>query len=332
MEKKVLKKYITDDILKTERTKDMKYTVHADILKNADIIRLVFHDSKTGVPVFCIFSSHEDFITWDYKKSKWSSAMIEKWQLFNYTWKSGKWNCQHIFQYDSISSMTCGKTFYGLNEDTVKCMDTFQKSVRKKQLDKKHDKERMKIDTIMSQARPLPKTFMHWLDRMPLQKSRYIYYKRHGKKICGYCTVCGSDVMLGDARHNKPGVCPHCHTHITFKAVGLSKNVIDNARVEYVQRVNKDQLMVRLFNIGKKYGENYREAKYSIDEKSRYIIEPDGKSQNYVRNTNVDWLGKWKRMQTMYFYAYIYTPNMTSVLHGTAWQYCAIQQYARHTP
>lgn len=336
MEKKLLRNLLSSAERKFKTADDgIEYIVCAAVktVNKAKILCTTMYDASTGVPLFRIFSDRKDFMTWNYEKKKWSDSMIDKFRMYYYCCIENKgWKTVKNFRYDSVKSMTCGAEYYGTTDDTVMALEAFQKSVREKQLDIKHEHIRNEIDKLMAQTRPLPNTFFEWADRVALKNSRYIYYRRHGKKVNGYCTVCKTDVVLDDARHNKPGVCPHCRAHITFKAEGLSKRVMDDTLIEYVQRVNGKQLMVRMFNITKSYCENYRQPKFTAYEESRRILSPDKHSKDYVPNHNANWLDDWKPFAHDFLYAYLYTPNLTSVLHGTAWQYCAIQKYASRTP
>lgn len=46
-----------------------------------------------------------------------------------------------------------------------------------KRLEKKHQREKSKIDQKMRELKKLPKNFMDWIDETAMAHSRYIYYQ-----------------------------------------------------------------------------------------------------------------------------------------------------------
>lgn len=325
-----------------QRKEETVFLVHAEIQKNGTVLQTDVYDGISGAPLYSVFATSEDFIMWEYDKQHWSEAMLRKRGFFesHYEWdKRERKNDAYLkreYRFDTEESILCGSRFFNwTGMDTVHALARHQQFVRAAKLEISHRAKRKAIDRVMDQARPLPATFQAWVDRVPLQNSRYIYYKRQGKQARGYCTVCDADVIIpaGQARHNQPGICPHCHQKITFKATGISKHIQDFVRVEYVQRVDGNSLMIREFDITKEYGEDYRHPEYFQYEGSRHIIHPDGSREKYLPNGCIyDWLGDWKkRSSSDEFFAWLYTPNLHVVLKGTPWQYSGIADYAKKT-
>lgn len=339
MQKKLLKPLLSGDYA-GPKLGGKKYIVSADIqqMGSTFILRATVFTGESGHPYLTVFCSHEAFISWSYREKKWSDAMLDKYSVIGYEWsqKDYQYHRQQMkkYTYDTPVSMQAGAAFIGGADDTLSLIDDFQHHIRDAATMKRHEAQRRKIDDLMAQARPLPKHFQKWVDRIPLAKSRYLYYRRKGQRIQGYCTACGSDIVMSAAgvKHNQPGICPHCHKKITFKAEGISKNVMDEARAEYVQRISGGRLMVREIDITKSYRKDYRHPEYSFYEGSRHIIFPNGHKEKYIPNHNIAWLGEWKKKSDKFeYFAWLYTPNLHLVLKGTSWQYCGIEKYAKQT-
>lgn len=345
MKKTELKKYLVAEGLNLDvgsAEEDTEFLIHAETREKGTVLQVDAYGCAAGKPMYTIFSTSEDFIMWEYERKRWSAALLRKrgffdtYSVWDRTGREYRNYPQREYRFDSEESMLCGAHFFLTpGVDTICALAHHQQFVRAAALESRHRAKRKAIDRIMNQARPLPATFQEWVDRVPLQKSRYIYYKRHSANACGYCTVCGADVIIpaGQARHNQTGICPHCNQNIMFKATGISKHVRDFVRVEYVQRVDENSLMIREFDITKDYGEDYRHPEYFQYEGSRHIIHPDGKREKYLPNgCTYDWLGDWKRKNSdEEFYAWLYTPNLHAVLNGTLWQYSGIAAYAKKT-
>lgn len=343
MKKKELLKIPVQDLTLTKGKKtDVDYIVQAftSAIKRHTYLVTTFYDSQNGTPAFRFFSDKKDFVSYFYREQKWSDSMLNK-QLYErsmWVYELNKYVHYRAktLNYDTPASFSCGSRFYkgrrGIIpvEDTIQILDKFQQSVRKRQAEQRHQRKRKAIDKQMSQARPLPPTIQSWIDRIPLGKSRYIYYRRKGRKISGYCTACKADIVLTAAKHNQPGKCPNCHSEVIFKAEGISTRVFDDAYFDYVQRV-KDGIMVRTFYVFKKYFEHYRDPDYTYFEETRRILEKGKPMTCFIRNNNIEWLNEWKPYTLPFLrFANLYTPSLSHVLKGTLWQYSAIDLYARH--
>lgn len=339
MKKQELKNLLPTALLIGTGGQKTKYLVQAAVCQTKDgsVLRTTVFTSDDGQPYLTVFCGKESFVSWNHEAGKWSDAMLDKWSIIGYEWhqEDGHYHRQRVkgYSYDTVTSMQAGAVFFGGADDTLSLIDDFQRRIRDAATRKRHEKERSRIDAIMAQSRPLPPHFQAWADRRALP--HYLYYRRKGKQVRGYCTACGTDIIMAadGVKHNATGTCPHCHRKIVFKAEGLARNVVDQTRVEYVQRIDGGRLMVREIDITKRYGKDYRHPEFFSYEGSRHIAFPDGKSEKYILNSGISWLGKWKPLNDdREYYAALYTPGLAAALRGTPWQYCAIERYAMHQP
>ena len=192
MEKRALKNVTVEAMFYNNADKNVKYIVSSKTiyLTGEELLVTTFYNSADRKPSFRIFSNQTDFETFDYENGKWSDATLERRLDFSYIWRGNAIRVNFIkITYDSVDSMSCGSKYYDKSDDTVTVLDAFQQNIRKQQLNNKHEQQRNKIDALMSQVKPLPKNIQSWIDRVPLKYRRYIYYKRKGKSIHGYCTA-----------------------------------------------------------------------------------------------------------------------------------------------
>jgi len=189
--------------------------------------------------------------------------------------------------------------------DTIKIwpfglMHDFQKNVRKQQLEARHRTEMCSIDKRMKVIRPLPKDFIHWVNEVPLDFSRYIYYKRANNRLIeGYCTSCKKDVEFhitqktpqNNVRHNQKGECPNCRKAIEFRAEGKTSHRVDNSCAVYTQKTKKG-FVLRLFEITKRYSNDptnpahYRHPELRLYESARHFYEFEGDASCVGNNGN----------------------------------------------
>ena len=183
------------------------------------ILAVTFFSIQNRLAEFRVFFNRESFVTEKLNpERKWSEATIE-----NLLAGSGYKNAicadhvteENILRYFEIAD----------KKNSIEVLKSFQIHIRANRLEAKHNKIRARIDEQMSEIEELPKDFEKWLEEEALPHSRYIYYKRKGKVINGYCTVCKNDVVLIHAKHNEQGQCPNCKKEITCKAEGKSTRI-----------------------------------------------------------------------------------------------------------
>lgn len=107
------------------------------------------------------------------------------------------------------------------------------------------------VDRVMLAVKPLPSDFNTWLENVVFKDSRYIVYEYSGKRVQqGYCTHCKRHIEVQGARNKQPGICPKCHSHITYYASG-KLNIHDMRKmrnVAYIQP-NGNDFIIRRFEV-----------------------------------------------------------------------------------
>lgn len=164
--------------------------------------------NKDQYPSFRIFMTKENYITQDFREEEpvWRTGRME--HLTESTWyKKIEISCC-----DDRSAAVLNRFFSYLNMEKLSPVDKLikgQKRIMEKRLEKKHQREKSKIDQKMREVKKLPKNFMDWIDETAMAHSRYIYYQYSRKKYMdGYCTHCHSDVKVSGVKHRKIGGLP----------------------------------------------------------------------------------------------------------------------------
>ncbi len=321
-----------------KRVENAKYFVAATITEVEDekILLLNFYsqcdlrEEKTRAS-FRVFLNQDDYITQDLRtvKPKWKTAslksLVDAWQ-----WQ--KW-CVCVDNHSEKvirSFIKCGETAFAGLED-------FQEAIMKKRLAQRHKKITDKIDKQMELVPELPEDFNKWIEETVLFKSRYIYYEyKAGRKLMkGYCTYCKTDVLVEKPRHNQDGICPHCKSPITYKALGKSTHVHDHAEAALFQMFDKG-FIIRYFKVSREFWDHYKKPKTDWLEVARDFYYGNGneiKSYEWAdfKQTGItrwcDYNGKW------YFHnAAVYDANLDDVLKDTRWKYSALKEFATHKP
>lgn len=297
-------------------------------IDNEDVLVTTFHDVGKNMTHYRVFSTKSNFITEDLISNKWLTSMVEK--LVG-------WHPNRIVAASKTDNI-CGSDFYGYETNTLQALIRFQGNVRCEQLKKRRQKEENEIDATMKKVPDLPKNFDQWLIDVPLKGSRYIYYKRKGKKIHGYCTHCKRDVIVDNVKHNRQGTCPSCASNITYKSEGKSKNVGDTQVVSIAQKGKgslQGHIIVRYFNVNRIYGEHYKNPIHFLNEVYRLIISEEKTfmyeyCSRWSRVTGKKEDPRWHRLRERIslYTCHLYTHRLENTLKGTKWEYCQIKEYA----
>lgn len=362
MDKKTLRKHPLPELSFKNKTFDNSYVAYARIEKIIDEELLIIYifstklwdgtikEKKLKEPKlsFRVFVNKEGFLTQKYedlsKKITWSSGTIS-YLLGNY-WFNG-YNSRKPADYYDEESRTCGIDFLQSTEEcTLFALNKFQANLRALALTERRRRTQKETDEIMARFGELPTDIEACSRNVAFKHSRYIFYKREGKKINGLCSVCGHEVVLEVAKHNKKGVCPHCKQAVMLKAKGKATMVRDTSSISVINSAN-GALLVRHLELNRYYyGYQFSTRKLVLQpevrahERYRFIIE-GGKIKTFQQTndyrSNYKWV--WREEKNFdpteyYYYApaiksFLYTMNLKKELHGTPWKYSQIGEYAR---
>jgi len=143
-------------------------------------------------------------------------------------------------------------------EDTYHIILNYQIKQHEEKLAEKRKRYTNPVDETMETIPELPKSFDTWVDRGPLLSARYIFYRYTKKrKAEGICSYCGAKVEIDHPHHNEQGTCPNCGSRIKYKAEGKSRTLTFTTRASLMQRTKDDRVVVRYFNIVRKFDENH---------------------------------------------------------------------------
>lgn len=223
----------------------------------------------------------------------------------------------------------------------------------------KVNKTQERIDKLMERIPEPPKGFGDWVIKNSMPESKYIFYKKKGRKAYGVCSSCGAHVVVENASHKAKGKCPECKQKITFKAINKAKYYKDSEIVSVMQRMkgNKyNQYVIRYFKVMKvfKHDEDTSnfpdevlntlvDPEFFIYEGSREIltVRNDGTTKweaveelwDYKTSQN-EW--KKERKRGMYFnkellrdsIPFIYKRNLKRLLKNTKWKYSGLGHFS----
>lgn len=209
-----------------------------------------------------------------------------------------------------------------------------------------------KIEKLMSFVPSTPKGFEKWIRTSAFKNSKYIFYKRKGKKVYGLCSKCGEKVDVSKAKHNKTGRCPACNAKITYKAINKAKRYEDTVIVSIMQKMLDGNYIVRYFEayltfkdaedtscFPEKTLETLTIPKMRIWEGSREVIkiQKNGKTKikayewlwNYYKG-KCEWRKEHKR--SGFFNRrllrdskpFIYKRNLKKILNHSKWKYSGL--------
>lgn len=223
-------------------------------------------------------------------------------------------------------------------------LEKYQRKLRSDAVEARYDRIRKSIDNDMIEIREeLPKKVKEWVNQVPMKFSRYIFYSpKHGAKPQhGTCSHCNHDVMVKNPRHRKPGICPYCHSHVTFIADGIfarSNGFNDHAYFSYFQPTRAG-FCVRIFYVRYEYSRNQTlncvHTEFLYREENRMFYESNGlfqRAKGYewgdFKNTGTfDWCraDNWNIGEV-----HVYHGNLKDIfLRNPLYQYCQIPQIAK---
>lgn len=317
-------------------------TATVETISDQRVLYLSFFDQKNkkkskDKAKFKVFIWGNSYISQkqqDDESYKWSNARITN--LLEYRYSSHPLliaGCYLLDERETISDFL--KTECLRSGDELEAIDSFQEKIMKDKLKAKHAEVKKKIDDVMAKVLPLPKDFETWVYKGPFGFSRYIYYKREGRKIMAFCTECKKEFVIPESKntrknvkHGHSGICPKCNKKIVYTATGKTKQLIDNANFTIMQKF-EDGLIVRYFSGSKIYREHYMNPSLRYYENIREIYSVNNGILKCKKYDYADFrqTGEHRWCDDTGVgppNGYLYTRNLNEIIKGTSWRYSCI--------
>ena len=227
----------------------------------------------------------------------------------------------------------------------IEKLEAYQLSLREKAVKDRNDRIRKVIHDDMLEIRELPKKVIEWINQVPLKSSRYIFYtyKKGAKTMKGTCSHCLREVQVKKPKHRESGMCPNCHSHITYIADGVflrGQGFVDESRFAYLQPTRAGYCL-RMFDLRRKYCTNFAERCYR---KQDYIHETERvfyserheqinayKWGDFRQTGTYDWCPQYSKPEYHYINTYIYHGTLGSIAaKDPRMKYAQIPDIAKH--
>lgn len=240
-------------------------------------------------PTFEIFIDKEkrDFITYDYKHSKWRNAKIDMLPWPEYSYYGQCFSDEKFNEFIKKSLGTVHGGYLGIL--------AWQQGVREEQLEIRHKKETAPWDEKMSKVSKEPADWEKWIDKCAISEN-FIFYKyvKGGAKK-GYCTWCEREVSIKNPKHNHMGKCVHCRHEIQFKSIGKSGMINTHRERAYLLQKYGDGCIIRQYSIYKQYTKgNYLKPEIYASEERRVLLDRELNGESYYyglyKQTTTRWI------------------------------------------
>lgn len=211
-----------------------------------------------------IDTEKEDWTTYDCIGEKWRSARIEN-LIFGQD--MDRILLLEGWLPEEFAPAEC-------QENIPRRINAWQEGIRDRKLKQRQKKKDEHTARLMGQAKELPSGYYGWQENTVMKKSRYLIYKRSGRKESeAYCTHCGERMMVPTQglKNSRTGKCPNCGSRIIMKSSGRIRHLRDDSWTQYIQAIDEG-IMIRYIHMGKDYRE-YGRPKREVSEPGRIVIE-----------------------------------------------------------
>lgn len=280
---------------------------------------------------YLIFLSKDDFITKNLITGKWMESMIMNLGAIRYDcWENG-------FYFDQTAEHI--EDFTGQPSDNpFNMIADYQQSIRERQLQERHDKEKQEIDEVMSLIPTIPNDFESWIDQEVFKNKRFAYYDyAPTKTVEAFCDYCGSSFITKRPKHQVEGICPSCQSQVTFLVSGRTSQFKSDANVFLLQNTSLG-LVLRVFHVIRNHYLMRQSRQNKPFEEHRLLLEVDpvrSFSFEYFKNTSeIRWCNSTLKSEEGAFYTggFLYGPNLPDVLSHTKYKYSGIEYMAKLGP
>ena len=310
-------------------------------LKDRDILKATLFRAADRAPEYLIFCDrgNKEFWTYDIAFRRWRETMIQ--------------NIPNDQRMPMLAIANDGGTaaaeYFGQpNRLASYCILDFELDIRDMQgrdlpsgTKSRYYDSRAYIDTVMVQAGPLPADAGQFIDSHVVPHSRYIYYKRRGKMLDGFCTHCRTAVTLPIPKGAKKGkqldeviaCCPHCGSKVRLKMAGRACRMQDWSRMEFIQRV-ADGFLVRSMVITRQHEADYLKCPPEewINEDFRTYFPLNGFIRMFeYYHHHITGKDEWIFAQNAEpKEGVVYSKNLRQIFAGTRFQHSGLPEFLKH--
>ncbi len=278
-------------------TVSYRYPLYVRALIRSGIAAISFYAADTlrlggRKPVYTLYvdKAKDQFLTYSHANEKWLTSMLKNLSWPSYYYNSGE-------TWISTADRKRLQDYFASTESITRTISEFQEGVRYRQLLAKQKRETDPWDEVQKQVPPLPKDWLHWVDKVGIPKQFMYYQYRRGGAKTGYCSYCEKEVPIaGVPRHNKEGVCPCCRHRIQYKALGRVGFLVTEDSYAYLLQKTVCGFVMREFKVWRRQckGE-YMTPKTNYHEIRRAFFTSDGKQISayywgWYKHRDVRWI------------------------------------------
>lgn len=287
-------------------------------------------------PLWTMFHSRNGYTTLARQPDgsmKWRTASFERLST-NYFFTN-----QCAF-YSAGDQQRLNRYFHADGEEGFAPLIRAQSKLLEQRLNARQKARARKIRDRMKGIPALPRNLEKWAHQAVMPAYFFYDYRKGAKSIMGFCSACGHEIVLENAKHNTQIMCPHCGRELTVKSRGRRGRIYDRDTCQVVQRTGPDEVVVRIVKVQYTYKTDV--PRESCQENARIYVRLDENGAVRTEPYYYSYGDKcWKRGLRPVYYRYsyhyeadvcahVYCGNLPAALKGTPWQYCPIEPFYGH--
>lgn len=175
----------------------LRSSVHNDILQVA-----LFYPSYLAAgaknPTYIVYvdRAKKEFITYGTERQNWLTGKLDRldWPTYIGTYPK---------VFSSRHDEKLIREYLGTKESGYAGLWEFQTDLRNAESSAKYRRLVAPWDADMALTPPLPKDWLHWVDKVGIREHHLFYHYKKGGAKEGYCTYCGKQVTLTKQPYHK---------------------------------------------------------------------------------------------------------------------------------
>lgn len=280
----------------------LRSSVHNDILQVA-----LFYPSYLAAgaknPTYIVYvdRAKKEFITYGTERQNWLTGKLDRldWPTYIGTYPK---------VFSSRHDEKLIREYLGTKESGYAGLWEFQTDLRNAESSAKYRRLVAPWDADMALTPPLPKDWLHWVDKVGIREHHLFYHYKKGGAKEGYCTYCGKQVTLTkQPYHNRTGHCPCCGKKVQFKAIGRVTKFSTSTFKAYLMQGRPDGFILREFEVRRTYEKGFTlNSKVNSLEIRRTVYDRRFQGRDYFwqsyRNKEIRWAPEEPTTYYGYFY------------------------------
>ncbi len=181
----------------------------------------------------------------------------------------------------------------------------------------------------------ISKEMADYATNIVLKKSRYLIFRKIGKKTVGYCTHCRTESVLDgkSVKSGKEATCPACNSKVFARHERYgTRKIHDHAIMVWYDKSPMDPraIVASASEVRRDYSKGYRDVQTEFSKMAAYIFVPAQNAKSFGQTRMIKDGGEWSEGYKRWIFGWYQRRKLFSLVKEQNYIYPVMDVYCSH--